>query len=306
LARERVSVEIGGRSLSVSNLNKVLYPDTGFTKAAVIDYYVRIAPVMLPHLARRPLTMIRYPDGVEGNSFFEKRCPPHRPDWLGTVRLGGEGKDKVVDHCDVRDVAGLAWVANMAALELHTSLARGPDTAVPTMAVFDLDPGAPADAATCARVAMLLKDVFDRLGLQACAKTSGSKGLQVYVPVNDPGTTYEQTREFALSVGQLLERVHPELVLTTMDKSHRKGKVFVDWSQNTLTKTTVCAYSLRAKAQPTVSTPLTWDEVADQSGDDGDADRLRFTAGQVLRRVEKHGDLFASTAELAQELPKMG
>lgn len=304
MASERVGVEVGGRSLSVSNLDKVLYPATGFTKAAVIDYYVRVAEVMLPHLAGRPLTMIRYPDGVEGNSFFEKRCPEHRPDWLGTVRLGRDGREKVVDHCDVRDVAGLAWVANMAALELHTSLARGPDTAMPTMVVFDLDPGAPADAATCAQVALLLRDVFEKLGLEGFTKTSGSKGLQVYVPVNGP-TSYDATRTFALSVGQLLERVHPELVLTAMDKAKRKGKVFVDWSQNTLTKTTVCAYSLRAKASPTVSTPLTWHEVQ-QAAEAGDADRLRFTSGQVLRRIDEHGDLFAPTATLVQSLPTLG
>ena len=305
MAAERTRVEIGGRSLSVSNLDKVLYPDTGFTKAAVIDYYVRISEAILPHLAGRPLTMIRFPDGVEGNSFFEKRCPDHRPDWLGTVRLGRDGREKVVDHCDVKDVAGLAWVANMASLELHTSLAKSPDTTVPTMVVFDLDPGAPADAATCATVALRLKDVFDRLGLEAFPKTSGSKGLQVYVPVNRDDTTYDATRDFALSVAQLIERVHPELALTKMDKKLRKGKVFIDWSQNHLTKTTVCAYSLRAKSAPTVSTPLTWDEVADAS-EAGDADRLRFTSNQVVRRVESDGDHFAPTATLVQELPQLG
>ncbi len=300
---ERVRVEVGDRELSVSNLDKILYPAVGFTKAQVIDYYVRIAPHILPHLSGRPLTMIRFPDGVDGNSFFEKRCPEHRPDWLGTVRLGREGKDKVVDHCDVQDVAGLAWVANMASLELHTSLARSPDTGMPTMCVFDLDPGAPADAATCARVAMLLRDVFGQLGLQGFPKTSGSKGLQVYVPVNTP-TDYDATRSFALALGQLLERVHPELVLTKMDKAARKAKVFVDWSQNTLTKTTVCAYSLRAKQRPTVSTPLTWDEVSD-AADADDADRLVFTSDDVLARVERVGDLFAPTAVLEQELPTL-
>ncbi len=301
---ERQRVEVGDRELQVSNLDKVLYPAVGFTKAQVIDYYVRIAPYVLPHLAGRPLTMIRFPDGVGGSSFFEKRCPDHRPDWLGTVRLGREGKEKVVDHCDVRDVAGLAWVANMASLELHTSLARAPDTFTPTMCVFDLDPGAPADAATCARVALLLQDVFGRLGLQAFPKTSGSKGLQVYVPVNGP-TTYDETRTFALSIGQLLERVHPELVLTRMDKAARKAKVFVDWSQNSLTKTTVCAYSLRAKDRPTVSTPLAWDEVSD-AADSGDADDLVFLSGDVLDRVSASGDLFAPTADLVQELPDLG
>ncbi len=300
---ERQRVEVGGRQLSVSNLDKVLYPSDGITKAQVIDYYVRVAEAILPHLEGRPLTMIRYPDGVDGNSFFEKRCPDHRPEWLGTVRLGREGREKVVDHCDVRDVAGLAWLGNLAALELHTSLARGPDTTVPTMVVFDLDPGPPADAATCARVAMLLADVFEKLDLRSFPKTSGSKGLQVYVPVNVP-VTYDQTRDFALAVGQLLERVHPELVLTRMDKAARKAKVFVDWSQNHLTKTTVCAYSLRARARPTVSTPVTWDEVAD-AADHGDADELAFRFDEVLERIAEHGDLFAPTADLQQELPAL-
>ncbi len=214
------TVEVAGRSLTVSNLDKVLYPATGFTKAAVIDYYVRVAPVLLRHLAGRPLTMLRYPDGVDGGRFFEKRCPDHRPEWLSTVDLGREGKDKVVAHCDIRDTAGLVWVANLASLELHTSLARGPDTFTPTMVVFDLDPGPPAGMLACAQVALWCKEVFDRLGLVSAVKTSGSKGLQVYVPVNRP-TSYEATREFALSVGRLLERVHGELVVTNMSKDLR-------------------------------------------------------------------------------------
>ena len=298
------TVEIGGEQLVVSNLDKVLYPAAGFTKAHVLDYYVRIAPVLLPHLRGRPLTMLRFPDGVDGDRFFEKRCPDHRPSFVRVVALGREGKEKRVEHCDVDSVASLAWVANLASLELHTSLARSPDTSMPTMVVFDLDPGPPADIVQCCRVAGWLRDIFDRLGLAAFPKTSGSKGLQVYVPVNGP-IDYEATKGFALAVGQLLERVHGDLVTTTMAKEQRPGKVFVDWSQNTLTKTTVCVYSLRAREQPTVSTPVSWEEVA-HTADTGDPATLRFTATDVLARVAERGDLFAPTLELVQALPGLG
>jgi bifunctional non-homologous end joining protein LigD len=299
----RTSVTVDGRELTVSNLDKVLYPQTGTTKADVIDYYRRVADVMLAHLRDRPLTMVRFPDGVDKDHFFEKRCPGHRPDWMGTVTLGREGREKVVEHCDLRELADLVWVANLAALELHTTMGRAPDTTVPTMVVFDLDPGPPADIATCCRVALLLKDVFDRLELQAFPKTSGSKGLQVYVPLNQPDMSFDRTKGFALSVGQLLERVHPDLVLTAMDKAKRDGKVFIDWSQNHLTKTTVTAYSLRARPNPTVSTPVTWDEVAD-TADTGAT--LAFRYDQVAARVEEFGDLFAPVLELQQELPELG
>lgn len=299
----RTSVTVDGRELTVSNLDKVLYPQTGTTKADVIDYYRRVADVMLPHLRGRPLTMVRFPDGVDKNHFFEKRCPGHRPAWMGTVTLGREGREKVVEHCDLRELADLVWVANLAALELHTTMAQTPDTTVPTMVVFDLDPGPPADIVTCCRVAMHLRDVFDRLDLRAFPKTSGSKGLQVYVPLNQDQMNFERTKGFALSVGQLLERVHPELVLTSMDKAKRGGKVFVDWSQNHLTKTTVTAYSLRARPRPTVSTPVTWDEVAD-TADHGGA--LAFLYAETAARVEQMGDLFAPVLELVQELPDLG
>ncbi|WP_338019089.1 non-homologous end-joining DNA ligase [Salsipaludibacter albus] len=300
---ERVTVTVDDRRLRLSNLDKVLYPSTGTTKAAVIDYYTRVADVMLPHLRDRPLTMVRYPDGVEGDHFFEKRCPPHHPDWLPTVDLGRIGRDKVVAHCDLRERAALVWAANLAALELHVPMGRAPDPHRPTMVVFDLDPGPPAGIVESCVVAGWLFEVFDRLGLEAFAKTSGSKGLQVYVPVNSDDTTYDETKEFARSVGRLLERVHPDLVLTSMDRSARTGKVFVDWSQNVPLKTTVAVYSLRARDTPTVSTPVTRDEVETAARRDT---VLAFTADEVLLRIDEQGDLFAPTLTLEQQLPALG
>lgn len=302
----RQAVTVGGRQLAVSNLDKVLYPDAGFTKAHVIDYYVAVAETILPHLRGRPLTMLRYPDGVEGDAFFEKRCPDHRPDWVPTVRLGREGKGKVVDHCDVRDVAALAWVANLAALELHTSLGAAPDPMSPTMVVFDLDPGEPAGMLDCCEVALWLREVFDRLGLVAVPKTSGSKGLQLYVPVNRP-VDYDRTRDFALAVGKVVERVHGDRVVTNMRKDLRTGKVLIDWSQNHMTKTTVCAYSLRARPRPTASTPLRWEEVEHAAGLDADAAAaaLTFVADDVRARIAEHGDLFAPVLEVSQDVPQL-
>ncbi|MEX2503388.1 MAG: DNA ligase polymerase domain-containing protein [Egicoccus sp.] len=330
---KRQTVEVPGvdadgnevvRQLNVSNLDKVLWPD-GTTKAAFINYFVTVAPVMLPHLAQRPVTLKRYPDGVDGQSFFEKRCPPHRPDWLTTTPLPKRGtgrwgkpipeeqrrkprpgeREDMVDHCNLTDTAALVWVANLAALELHVPMGRAPEAEVPRAVVFDLDPGAPADVVTCAQVAMLLRDVFDRLGLTAVTKTSGGKGLQLYVPLNHDEVTYDDTSDFSRDVAQLLERVHPELVIATQTKSERVGKVLIDWYQNTLTKTTVCVYSPRARERPTVSTPLTWDEVAD-GADTGDADALRFAMDDVVARVQAYGDLFAPVADLQQELPSLG
>ncbi|MDX1621220.1 MAG: non-homologous end-joining DNA ligase [Nitriliruptorales bacterium] len=303
---ERTTVEVAGQAVSVSNLDKSLYPEAGFTKAAVIDYYVKVADALLPHLHGRPLTMLRFPDGVDGERFFEKRCPDHRPDFVQTIELGGEGSGrrsgKRTRHCRIDDLPSLVWVANLASLELHTSLGRGPDPSQPTMVVFDLDPGPPAGMVECCQVALKLRKVFDRLGLVARPKTSGSKGLQVYVPVNQP-IDYDRTRAFALSVGQLLERVDPEFVTTNMNKELRPGRVFIDWSQNHLTKTTVCVYSLRAKQQPTVSTPVTWDEVSNAADHTGEGDPLRFVASEVISRVQQHGDLFAEVLTVEQGLP---
>jgi bifunctional non-homologous end joining protein LigD len=291
-------VEVDGRQLKVSNLDKVLYPETGFTKAEVIEYYVRIAPVMLPHIADRGVTLRRYPNGVDGQSFFEKRCPSHRPAWIGTFDGPGD-RNGTIGYCALDSTASLAWAANMAALELHAPMARGVDIDRPTMCVFDLDPGPRTGIPECAEVALDIQSVLDRLaGLECFAKTSGSKGLQVYVPLNSPHT-HEHCSSFAQAVAQVLEKHHPDRVTSVMSKAARPGKVFIDWSQNSRHKTTVAVYSLRARPHPTVSTPVSWDEVAD-AADGGD---LSFEAAAVLARVDAEGDLFAPTLSLEQALP---
>jgi bifunctional non-homologous end joining protein LigD len=304
VAGTRTTVRVGERELSVSNLDKVLYPATGTTKAEVLRYYVDVAEVMLPHLAGRPVTLKRFPDGVDSEGFFEKRCPPHAPDWIGRVQLGREGREKVVDHCDLAEVAALAWAANLGALELHVTMGAAPDTTVPTAVVFDLDPGAPADVRTCAEVSLLVREVLDGLGLRAFPKTSGSKGLQVYVPVHDPELTYARTRGFSQAVATLLEQRYPDLVVSKQDKAIRPGKVLIDWYQNHLTKTTVCAYALRARPRPTASTPVGWDEVEAAVGAEEGA--LVFDLDDVRARIGEHGDLFAEVATLRQDLPRIG
>ena len=311
-ASQRIEIEVEGRTLSLSNLGKVLYPAAGFTKGQVIDYYTRIAPVLLPHLRDRPLTLKRYPNGVDGGHFYEKQCPKHRPDWVRTelVRTRGgsrwgdrrdDGGPKDIDFCVVDDLATLVWTSNLADLELHPSLARVPDVASPQILAFDLDPGPPATIVECAQVAVRLREAFEHLGLESFAKTSGSKGMQVYVPLNVP-TSYAATKPFALALAQLLERRHPELVVSDMAKAKRTGKVLVDWSQNDEHKTTVSVYSLRARERPTVSTPIGWEEVEGVI-DSGDPDDLVFDSAQVLERVAERGDLFAPVATLQQELP---
>jgi bifunctional non-homologous end joining protein LigD len=291
-------VEVDGRRLKVTNLDKVLYPEAGFTKAEVIDYYVRVAPAMVPHIADRGVTLRRFPNGVEGQSFFEKRCPSHRPEWIGVFPGPGD-RTGTIGYCALDSVAALAWSANMAALEVHAPMARGADIESPTMCVFDLDPGPGTGIPECAEVAIDIRSVLDNLaGLVAFAKTSGSKGLQVYVPLNTPHA-HGHCSGFAQAVAQVLEKHHPKQVTSTMAKSARPGKVFIDWSQNSRHKTTVAVYSLRARPRPTVSTPVTWEEVeAAAEGAD-----LRFEAAEVLARVTKHGDLFAETLTIEQELP---
>ena len=290
------------RKIQVSNLDKVLYPKVGFTKGQVIDYYIRVAPVFLPHLKDRPLTMKRYPDGVEGEFFYEKNCPVHRPKWVKTARVWSESNNRMMNYCLAQDLPTLVWAANLADLELHTSLARKSNIKRPTMMVFDLDPGAPADIVQCCQVGIWLSDLLLKMKLKSFAKTSGSKGLQVYVPLNTP-VTFDQTKDLSRALAQHLETDHGDLVTSNMSKAVRKGKVFVDWSQNDEHKTTICVYSLRAKEEPTVSTPVTWDEV-ENCLKKKKADLLKFRSEKVLARVEKLGDLFEPVEELKQKLPK--
>ncbi len=294
------SATVRGRQLKLSNLDKVLYPDSGFTKRELIDYYFEVAPVLLGHLEGRPLTVKRWPDGVAGKSFFQKQAPAHRPEWVATATLPSERKP--IDYLLVRDEADLVWLANLAAIELHTPLSRAQAMQRPTAVVFDLDPGAPAGVLECARVALALQGTFERVGLESFVKTSGLKGLQVYVPLNREDVSYEQTKPFAHNLAELLERAEPELVVSRMSKARRAGKVLIDWSQNDSKKTTVCAYSLRAAALPTVSTPLAWDEL-EAAVHAGEPERLSFDARAVLERVRERGDEFAPLLSLVQQLP---
>jgi bifunctional non-homologous end joining protein LigD len=302
VAPKRLQVEIDGHLLSLSNLDKVLYPEAAFTKGHVIDYYTRVAPFVLPHLRGRPLTLKRYPDGVDGPYFYEKQCPSHRPDWVRTAAVFSRSNARTIDFCLAEDLPTLVWLANLADLELHASLALAADVTRPTILAFDLDPGEPATIVDCAEVALELRRAFEHLGMAAFPKSSGSKGMQVYVPLNTPGVTYKRTKTFALQIAQLLERRMPKLVVSDMKKSVRKGRVFVDWSQNDEHKTTVCVYSLRARPQPTVSTPLRWEEV-ESVLETRDPDDLSFTAAEVLERTAEHGDLFAGVVALEQPLP---
>ena len=300
---QAVEVEVEGRPLRLSNLDKVLYPEAGFTKAQVIDYYTRVAPVLLPHLRGRPLTLKRYPNGVEKGYFYEKECPSHRPEWVHTEPIPIRSEDRVVNFCIADDLPTLVWLANLADLELHTSLSRADPIERPTILAFDLDPGPPAAVLECAQVALALRDLLEPLGLAGFAKTSGSKGLQVYFPLNSE-VTYAETKPFALAVAQLLERRLPELVVSSMRKDLRRGKVLVDWSQNDQHKTTVCVYSLRARERPTASTPVAWEEV-EAALAAGERDCLVFESEDVLARIDERGDLFAPVLELRQDLPEL-
>ncbi|HEY5198349.1 MAG TPA: DNA ligase D [Solirubrobacteraceae bacterium] len=298
-----VEVAIDGRTLKLSNLTKVLYPETGFTKGQVIDYYAAIGPVLVRHTAGRPLTLKRYPDGVDGKHFYEKRCPTHRPAWVATTPVwSGRGAGEI-DYCLANDLPTLVWAANLAAIELHTSLSLADDLGCPTAVVFDLDPGDGADVLDCARVAVWLRDLFAAIGLETLVKGSGSKGLQAYVPLNSP-TSYEVTKPFAQAVAELLERQHPELVVSRMSKHLRPRRVFIDWSQNDQHKTTVSVYSLRAGPRPTVSAPLRWIEV-ERALADGDPGSLFITADEMAGRIAAHGDLFGPLVELVQRLPDL-
>jgi bifunctional non-homologous end joining protein LigD len=296
-AAARVEVEVEGRTLSLSNLDKVMYPAVGFTKGQVIDYYTRVAPALLPHLRDRPLTLKRYPNGVEGGYFYEKQCPSHRPEWVRSEPI--QMQSKTIDFCVCDDLPTLVWLANLADLELHPSLSLVDDIDRPTAMAFDLDPGPPAGLAECCEVARLLRDALARLGLESFAKTSGSKGIQLYVPLNVDGVDYDHgTKALSHALARHLEAQHPQLIVSQQRKDLRRGKVLIDWSQNDEKKTTVSVYSLRARERPTVSTPLRWEEL-------DDPDALVFEAADVLERVERDGDLFAPVVELRQELPEL-
>jgi bifunctional non-homologous end joining protein LigD len=296
-------VEVDGRELKLTNLDKVLYPKAGFTKGEMVDYYAKVGPTMIPHLDQRPVTLRRFPEGVEDldAAFFEKRCPKHRPKWVKTVPIGASKGQ--IDFCVCDGLPTLIWMAQLAAVELHPSLSKGRDIDRPTTLAFDLDPGPPADIVDCCRVALRLREMFDHFGIRAFPKTSGSKGLQVYVPLNVK-TSYDQTKPFAKAIAQLLEKQTPDKVVSKMKKVDRRDKVFVDWSQNHSRKTTIAVYSLRARERPTVSTPVRWEEV-ERAAESGDGSHLVFESGDVLERIEEHGDLFAPVLELKQKLPKL-
>ncbi|HEY2075064.1 MAG TPA: non-homologous end-joining DNA ligase [Streptosporangiaceae bacterium] len=288
----KVQVDIDGRGLTLSNLDKVLYPESGFTKAQVIDYYHRISPVMLPHIASRPVTIKRYPEGVNGEFFFQKNAPAHRPDWVPTARIASPGSTKsreTIEYILGGNLPTLIWAANLAALELHTPMWRYPAIGEPDLLVFDLDPGPPATVVECCQVALMLRPLLTELQFRPAAKTSGGKGLQLYAATS--GMTSQQASDVAKELAEQLAASNPDLVVSRMTKALRQGKVLIDWSQNNAAKTTVAPYSLRARPQPTVSTPVSWDEVAACER----AEDLVFTAEDVIERVGKSGDLLAVT-----------
>lgn len=294
-------LRIGKREIKLSNLDKVLYPETGFTKGDVIDYYLNIAPVVLPYLKGRPLTLKRYPNGVDAEFFYEKRCPKFRPDWLKTAHVIG-GTVGPIDFCQVDDAASLAWIANLASIELHPLLCKSPHFDRPTMMVFDFDPGPPAGVIDAARIALRTHDLLEQVGLQCWPKTSGGKGIHLAVPLNTP-VKFEDTKHFARAIAEALEASYPNEVLSNMSKALRKNKVFVDWSQNDQHKTTACVYSLRARSRPTVSTPITWKEL-ESAVKKHDAEAITFEADDVIKRVKAKGDLFEPVLKTKQRLPK--
>jgi bifunctional non-homologous end joining protein LigD len=298
-------VEVEGRELKLTNLDKVLYPKVGFTKGEVVDYYAKVGPAMVPHLNGRAVTLRRFPEGVDDldSAFFEKRCPKHRPKWVKTASVRAGPNAGQIDFCVCDSLPTLIWMAQLAALELHPSLSLSRAPTRPTVLAFDLDPGPPADVIDCCHVAVRLRDLFGHFGLQSFPKTSGSKGMQVYLPLNVK-TSYDETKPFAKAIAQLLEKQTPDRVVSKMKKVEREGKIFVDWSQNHRSKTTIAVYSMRARERPTVSTPITWDEV-ESARESGDASDLVFETSDVLERIDRHGDLFAPVLELQQNLPEL-
>jgi bifunctional non-homologous end joining protein LigD len=303
---ETRQVEVDGKELRLTNLDKVLYPETGFTKGEMVDYYARVAPAMVPHLSGRAVTLRRFPEGVDDldAAFFEKRCPKHRPKWVKTTRVQAGPQAGKIDFCVCDGLPTLIWMAQLAAIELHPSLSASRAPKRPTVLAFDLDPGPPADVVDCSRVALRLRDLLAQLDLQSFVKTSGSKGMQLYVPLNSKAT-YEETRPFAQAIAQIVAKQNPDEVLAKMGKkADRSGKVLIDWYQNNERKTTIAVYSLRARNRPTCSTPVTWEEV-EKAADSGKGNHLVFETADVLKRLDDHGDLFAPVLELEQELPQL-
>ncbi|HET8814238.1 MAG TPA: non-homologous end-joining DNA ligase [Solirubrobacterales bacterium] len=303
---ETRQVEVEGKELRLTNLDKILYPKAGFTKGEMLDYYAKVAPAIVPHLSGRAVTLRRFPEGVDDldAAFFEKRCPKHRPKWVKTARVQAGPHAGKIDFCVCDSLPTLIWMAQLAAIELHPSLSLSRAPKRPTVIAFDLDPGPPADVVDCSRVALRLRELLAQVDLECFVKTSGSKGMQLYVPLNTK-TFYEETRPFAQAIAQIVAKQTPDQVLAKMGKkTDRSGKVFIDWYQNNERKTTISVYSLRARERPTCSTPVTWDEV-EATADSGDASGLVFEASDVLERIERHGDVFAPVLELKQELPDL-
>jgi bifunctional non-homologous end joining protein LigD len=296
-------VEIAGKRLSLSNLEKDLYPAYGFTKAHILEYYRRIAGFILPHLKDRALTLKRYPEGVEKEFFFEKRCPTHRPLWVQTAEMLRDTEERMT-VCLVNDLQTLIWVENLASLELHVPLARADSPETPDSMVFDLDPGEQADILACARVALILRDLLSDIRLTSCVKTSGKKGLHVYVPLNRRETTFDATKKFSKAVAEILQKNYPDLVTSKMAKEFRKGKVFINWSQNDSSKTMVCVYSLRARESPIVSFPIAWDEL-EKLAEQKDPEKLQIAHSEAVNRAEKKGDLFKEVLMKEQKLPHL-
>ena len=299
----RTFIEMAGRRLPLSNLEKDLYPSYGFTKAQILEYYRGIAPFMLPHLKDRALTFKRYPDGVDKDFFFEKRCPGHRPVWVNTAEIPQDDDEPMI-VCLVNDLETLIWAENLASLELHVPLARAGSPQMPDSMVFDLDPGDEASILDCARVALILRDLLSQIGLVSYVKTSGQKGLHVFVPLNRKDTTFEDTKTFSKTVAGIMQKHYADLVTANMTKQERKGRVFINWSQNDASKTMVCVYSLRARKKPFVSFPLEWGELENLAGL-GDPERLQVMHSEAVSRAEKKGDLFEEMLVKEQELPHL-
>jgi bifunctional non-homologous end joining protein LigD len=297
----RTYVETNGKRLSLTNLEKDLYPPSGFTKAGILDYYRGIAPFMLPHLRDRAVTLKRYPDGTDKDFFFEKRCPGHRPDWVQTAEVS-QTHGEPIRFCLINDLETLIWAGNLAALELHVPLARAGSSRTADLLVFDLDPGEGAGIAQCAKVALMLRELLLRLGLAAWVKTSGRKGLHVFVPLNSGETSFDDTKTFSKATAEIMQKHYPDLVTARMAKQERADKVFINWSQNDASKTMVCVYSLRAGEAPVVSFPLEWNDLEDPRLD---VDRLRVLPGEALRRTLEQGDLFREVLMKEQRLPHL-